>query len=339
MSILLSGPVYAHHVDGHSEDEPRRFHVKQGEDLEEYMYLYDDRYAKSFDGPPHLWNSGILLTRIGDINKVSGSYEAEFWFFMEIMEEDDPTDFTLNPPEFSFVNGKDILYESESFEPHYYESKVSGVFFNNMDFSQFPYETLILKFTVEPSGTDKTIDQIRFILDPVSGIDNSAVVPGWQISEFILSVEDHHYDNEDDSTYVWSWLNAEYLVERSIIGSTVKYLLPVSIITGLSLTVFLLRGNYTPRIYLTAPLLLSLVYLHQGALDDIPSVGYMTIFDKVMTINYALFVNAILSIVLQMRVHNDDSASLAKELKINNIMKYFIPVIIIIGIIYIITTS
>ncbi len=168
-------------------------------------------------------------------------------------------------------------------------------------------------------------------------------------------------DDEDDSPYVWSWLNAEYLVERSITGSTIKYIIPISIITGLSLTVFLVRGNYTPRIYLTASLLLSLVYLHQGALDEIPPVGYMTIFDKVMTINYALFVNAILSLVFQMRYHKDvehknlpgqintnniigyqkygDANNLTREIKINNIMKYFIPIIIGIGVIYIITTS
>ena len=357
--ISTSIPILADHVGGHPEDEPRQFHVEQGGDLEKFMYLYDERYDKSFDGPPHIWNSGLLLTRIGEINKVAGSYEADFWFFIEIMEENDPTDFTVDPPRFNFINGKNLTFESESIEPHYYEVLVRGVFFNSMDFSKFPYESLSLKFVVEPTGIENNIQNVRFVLDPNSGIDSSAVVPGWETGEFILSLEDHHYDDDENSLYVWSWLNAEYFVERSIIGSTIKYILPISIITGLSLTVFLIRGNYTPRIYLTAPLLLSLVYLHQGALDEIPPVGYMTIFDKIMTINYALFVNAILSLVFQMRYHVDinhkssgittinyiemqsttNSDNLTREIRINNIMKYFIPIIIGVGIIYIITTS
>ena len=128
---------------------------------------------------------------------------------------------------------------------------------------------------------------------------------------------------------------AEFAVERSVLGSFVKYIFPVSMITGLSLLIFYIPENFTPRIYLTAPLLLSLIYLHQGALDDIPPVGYMTMFDKVMLINYSLFITAIGSLAIQMKshvTHND------KVKRINNRMRYIIPAIISVGIIIIFTT-
>ena len=61
------------------------------------------------------------------------------------------------------------------------------------------------------------------------------------------------------------------------------------------------------------PLLLSLVYLHQGALDEIPPVGHMTIFDKIMVINFALFINAILSLAIQMKFHTENKEYLVTK--------------------------
>lgn len=101
-------------------------------------------------------------------------------------------------------------------------------------------------------------------------------------------------------------------------------------ITSLSLLIFWIPDNFTPRIYLTAPLLLSLVYLHRAVLGEIPTVGYMTIFDKIMIIYYTLFLNCITSLAIQMRyqaIYKDDE----KVKKVNRIMKYFIPVIIGVG--------
>ena len=96
--------------------------------------------------------------------------------------------------------------------------------------------------------------------------------------------------------------------------------------------IFWIPENYTPRIYLTAPLLLSLVYLHRAVLGEIPTVGYMTIFDKIMIIYYTLFLNSILALAIQMRyqvLYKDNE----KIKKINKIMRYCIPVIIGVGLI------
>ena len=158
-----------------------------------------------------------------------------------------------------------------------------------------------------------------------------------ETGEFRLSVVDYFYDeNDPDSTFNWSRYTAEFFVERSTTGSLVKNILPVSIITGLSLLIFFIPQNFTPRIYLTVSLLLSLIYLHQKALDEIPPVGYMTIFDKIMVINFALFINAILSLAIQMKLHTENKENLVT--KVNGIMRMFIPIIIVAGILYIVAT-
>ena len=334
--IIMPFTIPAYAVGGHPENEPREFHVKPGENLDDQLYLFDMRYDRPYEGETSYWDSGILLTRIGEIDREVGSYEADFWLWVEVHEEDDPTDFTVNPPAFNFINGRHIEFDSESIEPKYWEVKVRGEFFNEMDFRKFPFETLDLRIEIEPETKERTIDKVRFVLDPVAGIDKTAKVPGWETGEFKLAVSDYHYDDDPDSEYVWSRYAADFFVERSTVGSLVKNVLPVSLITGLSLLIFFIPENYTPRIYLTAPLLLSLVYLHQGALHEIPPVGYMTIFDKIMVINFSLFVNAILSLAIQMKLHTEGKTVLVK--KMNNVMRLFIPIIIAIGVLFIITT-
>jgi hypothetical protein len=311
-------------------DDSRMIHVESAEDMEQYMYLTEEYATYDYDELPIKYPVAITLTRISEIDKTVGSYEADFWFWIEIFNEDSPIDFTKDPPKFDFTNARDISMDSEYIEPHYYEIRVRGTFFNEMDFSNFPFEKLNLVIEVEPQAPYMA-DQIQLVLDPNSGIDHTAKVPGWSTGEFDLTVEDYAYEEDE----VFSRYTATFAVERSPVGSFLTNILPISLITGLSLVIFFIPENYTPRIYLTAPLLLSLIYLHQNALHEIPSVGYMTILDKLMMINFALFVNAIGSLAIQMRFHVMDGNSV-RALKANNTMRLFIPVIIAVGILFIV---
>ena len=251
--------------------------------------------------------------------------ELDFYLFVNVREENNPIDFTKEKPQIDFINGRKVDLLSESIEPHFYEVRVIGSFYNEMDFRLFPFEQLKLSIEIEPN-TPLDVNQLQLRFDPETGIDEVAKVPGWQIGEYSISSENHDYGNDE----IYSRVIMDIIVERSFVGSTVKNLFPIIMITSLSLLIFWIPENFTPRIYLTAPLLLSLVYLHQGALDEIPPVGYMTIFDKIMIINYTLFLNAISSLAIQMRfhiTHKDDR----KVTQVNRIMRYFIPIIIVGG--------
>ena len=324
---LLIIPLGLDSVYGQQVDS---IHASSNEDMVKYMYLHDEYATLEYDEHPFKYPVGITLTRIGEIDREVGSYEADFWFFIEIYNEDSPIDFTKNPPKFDFTNAREIEMDAEWIEPHFYEVRVRGTFFNEMDFSKYPFERLNLLIEVEPV-TPYESNQFQFVLDPNAEIDITAKVPGWNTGQFELAVSEHMYDEDE----IFSRFIANFIVERSVTGSFVKSILPVSLITGLSLLIFFIPENFTPRIYLTAPLLLSLVYLHQGALHEIPPVGYMTIFDKIMVINFALFVNAIGSLAIQMKLHVLDKDSVRVK-KVNNIMRMFIPIIIGVGVIIII---
>jgi len=304
--------------------------------LQQYDYLLDDRLEQTYDGITK-YDTGIHLIRVGEIDKKVGSYELNFWFWVTVHEEDNPIDFTVDPPEFIFINTDDVNLSSIIIEPHYYEARVSGKFFGDMDFRNYPFEELNLLVEIEPSYTTPTIDvpvrhkvsdSIVFLLDPASTIDISATIPGWLLEKFSINVEEHEYgDEEINSRFV-----ANFVVERSLTSAILQSILPLVMITTLSISIFWVPGNYNARIYLTAPLLIALVYLHQTSLSSIPPLGYMTVFDKIMLINYSLFVNSILSVVVQMRIKSqyDDPV---KIIKANSIMRYFIPVIIIVGLV------
>ena len=298
--------------------------------LEDYLYLIENRQDQSYRGPPTIYDAGISLSRVGEVDKKTGSYELDFWFWVTINEHDDPTDFTLEKPEFLFVNGKDITISSELIEPHYYEARIEGKFFNDFDFHDFPFEKINLVVEIESDNIEANNEHIVFVLDPESNVDESAKVTGWILEEFSISVVDHYYDlNDTTSQFV-----ADFIIERSSISSILKNLLPIFLITGLSVSIFWVPENFTPRIYLTAPLLLALIYLHQSSLNSIPPLGYMTLFDKIMVVNYALFTNSILAIVVQMRLKTK-SGGMDKPEQANKIMRYFIPIIIAIGSLFI----
>ena len=309
-------------------EEPTEMSTSNENNMKEFVYLLEERDAQSYDGVSK-YDAGVQLLGIGKIDKAEGTYEMDFWFWITIHEEDDPMDFTLEKPEFDFINAKEINFSSEIIEPHYYETRVKGVFSNEMDFRNFPIEQLRLKVEIEPNAP-LDIDNVVFVLDPESSIDENASIPGFDINTFEMSTSPHVYPYDEKEVY--SQFEVNYLVERNLAGSIIKNLFPVTMITGLSLLIFWIPENYTPRIYLTAPLLLSLVYLHRAVLGEIPTIGYLTIFDKIMIIYYTLFMNSIIALALQMRyqvIYKDHS----KPEKINKIMRYFIPIIIVVGLV------
>jgi len=161
---------------------------------------------------------------------------------------------------------------------------------------------------------------VDFVKDDYSRVSDNVYITGWAIDEPIFSTSVVEYDFEQK----FSHFTAVIPIERSIVNAVLKNLLPASIITGLSFIIFWIPENYTPRIYLTAPLLLSLVYIHTSNLGSLSALGYLTLYDKIMIVYYALFVNSILSLGIQMRLNTLGKPELV--IKCNTVQKYLIPV-------------
>ena len=146
---------------------------------------------------------------------------------------------------------------------------------------------------------------------------------GWKLLEPVFEINTHEYENYGS----FSRFVATIPIERSATGAILKTIFPVLVITGVSMLIFLIPENFSSRIYLTAPLLLAVVFLHRGSLGELPTLGYMTVFDKFMIIVYALFANSILALAIQMKLHTDHKGDV-KVRKANIVMLYMVPVIV-----------
>ncbi len=266
---------------------------------------------------PVKYKVGVWINNVGKIEKESGVYELDFWYFVM---SDDVNFLEVGYPSISFVNGKSFKSDSEYTDEHYHEERVRGTFFNKLLWNNYPFEKVDLNIEIEPD-MPYHLENAVFVLDTdKTGVDGKVNVIGWEIKNPNFEVLDHDYDD----WYSFSRLVATIPLERSVTGALLKTFLPVTVIVSISLLIFYIPENFTPRIYLTAPLLLALVFLHRGALGELPTLSYMTIFDKVMVIYYAIMANSILSLAIQMKLHTLNKGQIVIR-KVNRYMLFLVP--------------
>lgn len=257
------------------------------------------------------------LKSIGEIDKQIGTYELDFWFSMYSEGRD-----LLNepPPEIDFINGRNIDFSSQYLGSNIFEERVQGTFVGEMDFHDFPFEKIKLQIQLEPA-TPMTTEHVILSIDPASGIDETANVPGWFISEPTFTVVENDYNNGD----IYSRYIAEYVVERSPIGIFLKIILPVLIVVGISFVAYIIPRNYEVVAALALLPLVAVVFLHINALNELPPLGYLTIFDKIMIISYAMIANNVICTGRQVR--SDEFSSKESAWSINNFHLKLSPII------------
>lgn len=249
----------------------------------------------------------VSLVNIGEINKQIGTYELDFWY--SIYSEGD--DLLINPPpEVDFINGKDEQFSSEYLASNIFEQRVRGTFVNNMDFHDFPFEKINLKIDIEPV-TPWNTDHVKLAIDPASGIDSTANVPGWYVSDPKFSVTEHSYGQSGEE---YSRYTAEFSVERSSLGSFLKIIFPVLIVLTISFIAYIIPENFEVSAALALLPLIAVVFLHINALDQLPALGYLTIYDKMMILVYALIANNVISTGREIRYHVYHGEQLSRKI-------------------------
>lgn len=273
--------------------------------------------ATAASGPQRL-TAGVYLINIGKIDLQTGSYDLDFYFWLSTSNP--AVDFTKSKPTFDFMNSMNAKIEPSQVSPNYYEVRVKGTFLKNMDFRNYPFDTQ--QVTVEVEGFD-TIDKLVFEPDfAASGYDSLVNVPGWKLGETKQDVIIHNYPDQTYSRYIFS-----FNIERSPLSSFLKTVFPVIIITTIAMLAFWMSPtNFAPRIGLAASTLLAAVAAHLNAANALPPIGYLTLMDKVMIVTYALFLNNLISMVLQMRLV--DHKKEQEAAKVNSKMRKLMPLIV-----------
>lgn len=280
--------------------------------------LSDDSLEEQSNENQKSYKVGIYLLNVGKIDLQTSSYDLDFYMWVY----SDQDDFTQSKPKIEFMNGKATM-EPITVEPHYYEARVKGTFLNNLDFHQYPFEQLHLTVVVE--GIDGREDLILVADKDESGVDKLINIPGWHLVDNTQDILVHQYpDGKEYSRYVYTMT-----IERFFVSSFLKTIFPVIIITTIAMLAFWMSpSNFAPRIGLGASTLLAAVAAHLSAANQLPPIGYLTLLDKIMIVVYALFLNNLLSMVIQMR-HVDNNMK-EKAVKINALMRKLMPIIVLV---------
>jgi hypothetical protein len=223
--------------------------------------------------------------------------------------------------DFEFINGapsKDLIYATED----YLECRVRGDFIKTFDFSRYPFETHEL--TVELEHKNLNASYLRFTTDPSSNIDESANVAGWNIGSFETLVTEHSYGDEAYSRFAFS-----VSLARPALSSFIKSVLPVSVITTISLLAFFISPhNFAQRIGLGVTTLLSATVFHLSLISSIPPTGYLTLADRIMLSVYTIFLYNLSASVYIMKLVDGKKAEQAE--RFNRKALRILPILIII---------
>ncbi|MBT3329258.1 MAG: hypothetical protein HN384_04900 [Nitrosopumilus sp.] len=249
---------------------------------------------------PVNYEVGINVATIGEIDTKTGSYELIFWLSLV----SDKIDFTKCPPpaQWDFTNGYVKSMSGEVTEPHFHKVLIHGIFFDEFDFRDYPFEQINLSIHIEPYYP-LTSKNISFsINEEFSGLTiASGHVPGYDVGEIKMELSETQL----------AWGNFPHLnivVPLSNDSGMVfmKKIFPAMILAGFGYATFFMSPKILQdRNAIIGTSLVGAIFFHAVfLLGELPPIGYLTIADKVMITIYSIFSFSLLSVLLQQKYLN-----------------------------------
>ncbi len=246
-------------------------------------------------GPVHV-QTGVWIINVQKIDLTASTYRLDFYLWFNF----DPSQINASQvSQFEFINGQPAIKQIDS-NDSYLEYRVTGDFLKTFDFSMYPFESHDL--TIELEHSNLAVDSLVYDIDPTSNMEPTASVAGWNLGNLQAQVVDHSYGDQSFSRPVFT-IN----LSRPIISGLIKSVLPITIITAISLLAFVMSAeDYSQKMALGITTLLSATAFHLSLLSGIPPTGYLTFADRMMIAVYILFLFNIGSAVYLMRLARAD---------------------------------
>jgi len=267
---------------------------------------------------------GVWLVNVERVDLAASSYRLDFYLWFRF----NPSEINASTvKEFEIVNGAptrtpEIVKEEEG----RIEYRIRGEFVKTFDFTRYPFETHTL--TIELEHKRLNASNLIYEPDPETAVDEAVNVAGWEIGGFETASVEHFYGDEVYSRFIFS-----LHLKRPGLSSFVKSVLPILIITTISLlTFFISPQNFGQRIGLAVSTLMSASAFHLSLLSGLPPVGYLTLADRIMISVYAIFLyNLSVSIYIMKLVDAKKSEEAQKfNSKALKVLAALIAIIIII---------
>jgi hypothetical protein len=246
----------------------------------------------SFNEPVTVY-VGVWIVSVEQVDLAANSYKLDFYLWFGF----NSSSISLEEArQFEFTNGSPEMYEVDSNEQGYLEYRVKGVFTKTFDFADYPFESQELAVRLEHKSLNSSA--LIYLVSDVSGIDKEASVAGWNLHRFRASVSEHLYDSESYSRF-----SAVVVLQRPFVSSFVKSVLPIMIITAISLLAFfMVPADFAQKISLGVTTLLAATAFHLSLVNGIPPTGYLTFADGMMVGIYVIFLYNLSASVYIMRL-------------------------------------
>ncbi len=259
---------------------------------------------------------GVYIISIQSINLANSNYQLDFYLWFNF----DPSQINATQvAQFEFNNGAPSMKQIDASDG-YLEYRVTGTFTKTFDFTNYPFESHTLYIDIEHDNLDKT--KLVYDIDPTSYIEPAGGLAGWDTGNLTSQVITHSYGDQSFSRPQFA-----VTLSRPLLSGIIKSVLPISIITGISLLAFALAAeDYSQKMALGITTLLSATAFHLSLTNGIPSTG-LTLADKMMIGVYILFLFNIGSAVYLMTLARKGKKEQAT--KFNRKSQILLPVAIV----------
>ena len=265
---------------------------------------------------------GVWIIGIQKIDLSASTYRLDFYLW-----------FNFNPAQinasdvsqFEFVNGQPDIKQIDG-NDSYLEYRVTGDFLKSFDFTNYPFESHTLYIELEHENLDDT--HLVYDIDSTSYIEPSAGVSGWDVGSLQTQILTHSYGDQN-----FSRPEFDVTLSRPLISGIIKDVLPLAIITGISLLAFAMASvDYNNKMALGITTLLSATAFHLSLLSGIPPTGYLTLADRMMIAVYILFLFNIGSAVYLMTLarKNKKEEATAYNSKAQKILPVLIVALVVV---------
>lgn len=257
--------------------------------------------------PPVRVTVGAYVNDVQHINLESHSYAVDIYIWFRWQGADiSPAESVemVNPFEL-WGHTVDLIYDEtqETAPGEFYQVlRVQGRFSKKFLLTNFPYDRpeLVVEFEDSRSAAHRLI----FVPDtqPLT-VNPRLLLPGFHVATPTFEVENFQYptafgDPRDDRPLVYSRARVKIPISRPIFTYSVKLLLPIACVVLCASLMLLIRATYVDaRVGIGITSLLTVVALQLSSNQQMPSVDYLVLMDKIYIAAY-IYILAALGVVL-----------------------------------------
>jgi hypothetical protein len=265
--------------------------------------------------------AGVYILSIGQLNTATGTYVVDMYLTLDCSAP-------CGDNSFEFMNGRATSTDLVESEPNYKSYRIQASLQTNPDLRQYPFDQQNLVILFEDKSRSKG-HLVYQVAPELNGVDSSVIIAGWQLADSAAKVIDHDYPTFD-TTY--SRFQFDVIIARGTLSSIFKAVLPaLFIVSGGFLALLLGPDKALHRLGINTSAVIGGIMFHINLTSQLPPLGYLTLADKFMIVNYVGLIGALVATVVLLMMTTNDKDQSKSELAVHRVSAISIPAVWAIG--------